>query len=83
MFIPCREIAEGPGPREAVIEVETRDGSVELVVSRSLVKNGTLEVGSVIGRDNGHSLIELPRESLSGQWRIWVATSALQTAQAA
>jgi len=83
MFIPCREIAKGPGPGEAVIAVETRDGSEELVVSSSLVKGGTLEVGSVIGRDNGHSLIELPRESLSGKWRIWVATTALRAAQAA
>ena len=77
MLVRCREIAQGPGPAEIIVEVETRDGSEEVVVSRGLFRDGGLEVGHPIGDRDGYALVELPREASSGKWRIWVATSSL------
>ena len=71
MLIRCREVTQA-GPAEAVVEIATRDGSEEVVIQRRFVKAGMLEVGNVLTRDGKFSLVELPRETTSGKWRIWV-----------
>ena len=49
----------------------------EVVVQQDNLKDGNLEVGSPIGRKNGLTLIELPRDSTAGKWRLWVADSEI------
>jgi hypothetical protein len=45
----------------------------ELIVDRrSLEGRGSLRVGYPIRRDKNQALIELPRETMRGSWRIWV-----------
>jgi hypothetical protein len=49
------------------------DGSKEtVIVDRRSILNNTIEVGYPVGSDQGRYLIELPRETTTGQWRIWV-----------
>jgi hypothetical protein len=82
MLIPVHTASTGPGPSEVLIEIQTKDGIEEVVVSNSQLRDQALEIGSPVGRENGHSLIELPMESASGKWRVWVKTESLKAAEA-
>jgi hypothetical protein len=49
------------------------DGSEQLVVDvRSIDEHHSLDVGYPVGQHNGHFLVELPRETFKGAWRVWV-----------
>ena len=51
------------------------------MVQANSLKGGALEIGSVLGVRDDFSLVELPRETSSGKWRIWVPNAEiLQTA---
>jgi hypothetical protein len=70
-------IEEGLMPAEKIVRVEDADGDIQEVwVSASNIIGGRL-MASEIGRLPGKVLVELPRESASGRWRIWVKESAV------
>ena len=76
MRLQVREVSEGPGPGEVVVEVTTTSGRTEQVIIHAEdIKDNTIEIGFPIHRADGKSLIELPRESMSGRWRVWVPSS--------
>ena len=68
---------EGPIPLETVVTIATARGRTEnVIVHRSQVDERSLEI-AYIGERDGLLLVELPRESLSGRWRVWVPKSAV------
>lgn len=70
-------VEEGLIPTEKIVRVENADGDFEEVpVSDQSIEDGKL-LTSFIGRLNDRVLVELPRESASGRWRIWVKASAV------
>lgn len=73
----CQIIA-GFTPNEKIVRIQGADGRFdEVIVSRQNIKGDKL-LASEIGRDDkGKVLIELPRESTSGRWRMWVNASAI------
>lgn len=74
--IQC-QVTDGLMPGEKVARVQTADGkSEEVAVSAQNIQNDKL-LAFVIGRDEGNVLVELPRESASGRWRIWVKEAAI------
>lgn len=77
--IRIKTVLEGPGPAEAIIAIPRTDGrEEEVVVPRDIIQNGTIEVGRVSGEENaGPVLVELPTESASGNWRLWVDSGTL------
>ena len=77
MRVRCYVLSSGPGPAEQIVEIETADGREEVVVDQSLVHDGALMIRRVLERRKNRSLIELPRESASGRWRVWVDDSVL------
>ena len=77
MRLRCSVVGHGPGPSETIIEIKTSDGRVEVVVDDSLIHDDQLVVRRVLERRKNKSLIELPRESSSGRWRVWVDDSIL------
>jgi hypothetical protein len=77
MRVKCKAVSVGPGPMEVVVEIVTMDGNEEVIVSKKLVSNKFLEVGSLVHEDSNRVLLELPRESVSGKWRVWVPRSEL------
>jgi hypothetical protein len=77
MRVKVRKIEEGLHPNEVVVEVSTLNGSERLVVDRRAVESNSLSVGSPLREDGGHHLVELPRETTNGLWRVWVKTGAL------
>ena len=71
--VKVEQIREGQHPSEVVVAVRTADGGQEkLVVDRRSICNDALEVGYPVGEDGGRLLVELPRESMRGLWRVWV-----------
>jgi hypothetical protein len=80
MLVKCRFMADA-GPTEAVVEIVTKEGSEEVVIQKRLVQRNALEIGNVLGTEGAFSLVELPRETTSGRWRVWVPREeVLQTA---
>ena len=80
MWIKCRSLEGGAGPSEAIVAITRADGREEQVIVYSgSVRNGEVEVSVPLSRDlqNNRVLIELPRESCSGSWRIWIPASAV------
>ena len=76
MHLRYSEIAEGPGPSEVLVSVLTVDGmQEEVVISRRHADSGWMDVGSPLIDEADRYLIELPRESMSGRWRLWVPRS--------
>lgn len=73
-------IEDGLIPTEKIVRVEDADGEIEEVpVSLRSIREGKL-LASEIGRSQGRVLVELPRESASGRWRMWVKESAVGAA---
>jgi hypothetical protein len=62
---------EGPIPSEAVVTISTTSGAEEVVVHTSQASSDSVEAG-FIGERGNEVLVELPRETLSGRWRVWV-----------
>jgi hypothetical protein len=72
-------IAEGPGPSEAVVAIRKADGGNEqmIVHEPSVTKENGIDVAGAIAREDNRVLVELPRESLAGNWRVWVPAEDL------
>ena len=69
------EKLEGPVPGQKIVTVETAGGHPEeIIVDESLLINGSLRV-AVVARREKEMLVELPVESASGKWRLWVDES--------
>jgi hypothetical protein len=73
MRVKVREIGGGLHPSEAVVEIQTAGGVEKLVVDRKSIQNRTIFAGwRPLAEKKGQWLIELPRETMSGTWRVWV-----------
>ena len=72
----CRvkaNIEDGLMPSEKVARIDTAEGlSEEFTVSVKQVEGQTV-IATCIGKENGNVLLEMPRESASGKWRVWVS----------
>ncbi len=78
MLIKVTIIRDGHGPSEKLIGVRTSGGEVEqVIVSKRILKGSTIEVGLGLAYEDGRILIELPRESTSGKWRVWIPESGI------
>ena len=62
-----------------MIAVTTANGDREnVMVDRRSIENNTIDVGYPVASAGDRYLIELPRETTTGQWRVWVkATDVL------
>jgi hypothetical protein len=76
MLMKCTVQMDGPGPFEKIVAVETANGTLEVIVDVDQVHDSLLNVESVYRR-NGQTLVELPRESTTGQTRVWVPTDSI------
>lgn len=66
----------GSIPSEAVVTVPTTRGPEEVVVHVTQATEDSVEAG-YIGEKGGQVLVELPRETVSGRWRVWVPKKAV------
>jgi len=76
----CRvkaKVVDGPIEAEKVAYIENVFGEMcEVFVGASQVAGGTVEVTEV-DREGDNVLVELPRESTRGDWRLWVRSGQL------
>jgi hypothetical protein len=72
MRLLVEEVGSGLHPSEAVVIVKTVDGAERLTVSRRSISENSITIGWPLGEDGDRKLVELPRETQSGAWRVWV-----------
>jgi hypothetical protein len=77
MRVKVQEIGNALHPSERVVEVTTAAGKERLIVDKRSIENGSLSIGSPISRDSDFWLVELPRETMTGSWRVWVKPALL------
>jgi hypothetical protein len=75
MRVKVQKVESALHPSEAVVEIKTSSGIEYVVVDRRAIIDNSLAVGSPIGQDGDKWLIELPRETMTGSWRVWVKKS--------
>ena len=84
--VKVQTVGQGQHPSEAVVSVTTADGRHEelIVDKRSLEQSNeggnALRVGYPLKKQLGQFLIELPRETMRGKWRVWVRENELESA---
>jgi hypothetical protein len=76
--VKVQKIRNGMHPSEIVVAVALADGGKEeIVVDQRSVKNNSLRVGYPVASKRDRVLIELPRESTRGLWRVWVSDKSV------
>jgi hypothetical protein len=75
--VKAKKIEPGDINTERVAYIENSAGKEVEIILDSTQANHRSVVASEIGRQGDKVLIELPRETSSGDWRIWVNRSQL------
>jgi hypothetical protein len=79
MRLKVENISEGLHPSEVVVSVNGKDGPISLVLDPSVIfEDNTVNVGWPVATDGKFFLVELPRETMNGSWRIWVPSNELE-----
>jgi hypothetical protein len=75
MKVRLKRVEPGDNSSQKVVEISTADGTAFLAVDSSQIQDGEmLEVGGPVGMDKNQEkyLVELPQETFSGAWRVWI-----------
>lgn len=68
----------GLHPSEVVVGLRTADGIERLVVHQRSISEDSLDIGFPISDESNQYLVELPRETQSGAWRVWVSKELVE-----
>ena len=82
-YLRVVNVREGLHPTEVIVSVNTDQGQVKLVIDRESLIDDFIVVGYPVASRDGHILVELPRETTSGQWRVWVEKDAVKEQEVA
>lgn len=78
--VKCKKVQSGLVSFEKIVRLKTADNrEEELAVPSQIVRKDQTIPVSAIGRQGRKTLIELPRETVSGRWRIWVGSGSVRT----
>jgi hypothetical protein len=77
MRLKVAKISEGLHPSEAIVSVKTSTGFERVVVSTRSIVSDSIPVGWPLGTSDKLTLVELPRETETGSWRVWVPSDEL------
>ena len=72
MRIKVERSSDGLHPAETFAVINTATGPEELIVDADTSRMGFIDVGNPIRQHGTYYLIELPSETSSGAWRVWV-----------
>lgn len=72
MWVKIRRVGKALHPSEEVVEVDTTTGCERLVVAKDSIEDNSIYVGEPVGKKEDEWLVELPRETMGGAWRVWV-----------
>jgi hypothetical protein len=83
MKVKVAKVRDGLHPSEVVVAVHTLEGTENLVIDKdSLLPGDELDVGYPIRQEDRNYLVELPRETFSGSWRVWVGPDQISMERA-
>lgn len=79
MRLRVEQIGNGLHPNEAVVAIKATTGTERIVVPRQSIAGGSIEIAWPIRTNptDDAVMIELPRETQSGAWRVWVPRSQI------
>lgn len=74
MRLIVHEVGKGFYPQEILVEIKSTNGGKKMLIDERSIENKTyVRVGTPIANDHdGNLLVELPRETTVGEWRVWV-----------
>ena len=72
MRVKLQNVREGLHPKEMIATIDTITGPEELIVDAQSALRNSVEVGNPVAQNGRYFLIELPSETSSGSWRVWV-----------
>ena len=78
-MIEVESIEDGLHPSEVAVTVRDAGGRLETIFMgrRQLTDGRFIPIGYPVGRDGDNALVELPRETMRGSWRVWVPAASL------
>ncbi len=79
MKLRVRTIGDGLHHSEVVVSIHTNNGDEGLALGRRSLRDGFIEVGYPIRQEGDSYLVELPRETSTGNWRVWVDRDQLES----
>jgi hypothetical protein len=78
--LKTQRVRPGQIPSERFVDIRTADGTEEqVIVDGAQLEDGHLLVSEIHSEDD-RVLVELPREAMSGSWRLWVPRSLVKHA---
>lgn len=77
MLLKIENLGSGLHPSELVVGINAKDGDEAVAVDRASVFEDKLSIGWPVGQEGNFYLVELPRQSFSGKWRVWVKKSCV------
>ena len=77
MRLSVEEVGSGLHPSETVVVIKAVHGQERLTISKRSISQGSIEIGWPLGEDGNRVLVELPRETQAGAWRVWVNRAQL------
>ena len=79
MKVKVQNMGQALHPSEVIVGVKTNSGIEHLVINKRALVQDALDIGYPINEDtNNNYLVELPRETLSGSWRVWVSKDQVE-----
>lgn len=72
MFLRPINFQPGLGPNEVRTKIDTDNGPVFCTMGERSIVEGHISIGWPVGRKPDYVLVELPRETDAGHWRVWV-----------
>jgi hypothetical protein len=81
MRLKVETTGRGLHTSEVVVKVKTSSGVERLVVSERAIDNNEIGIGWPIRTKDDLYLIELPNETQSGAWRVWVSRDQVSELQ--
>lgn len=79
--VATNRVMDGLMPAEKIAHIQVFGGGIEEVsVSVNDISPDNRLIAFMIGKEGDRVLVELPRESASGKWRLWVSATAVGAA---
>jgi hypothetical protein len=72
MRVRVQTIGQGDHPHGVIVELMTTTGPHRLAVEDNEVEGESVAIGYPLRRDNDLAWVALPRQTLSGCFRVWV-----------
>lgn len=77
LLLRAIEVSPGWHPSERMVVIPVKGGTETVFVDQHSVHDGHVEVMLPVSEDGALRLVELPREAMSGTWRVWVDSADL------